>query len=50
MIYRLLKNGIPVAIAHSPEEADKLYQQYDCDECKGWNDENASQTEEHKKE
>lgn len=33
MVYRLLKNGIPVAVAYTPEEADRLYAEYECDEC-----------------
>ena len=39
MKYQLLKNGIPVAIAHSAEEADRLYAEYECDECRGLNEE-----------
>ena len=32
MIYQLLKQGVPVAIAHSAEECDDIYLKYDCDE------------------
>lgn len=32
MIYQILKNGVPVAMAHTPEEADRLYLEYGADE------------------
>lgn len=32
MVYQLLKQGVPVAIASSAEECDELYLKYDCDE------------------
>ena len=32
MVYQILKNGVPVATAHTPEEADELYLEYDADE------------------
>lgn len=30
--YLILKDGVPIATADTPEEADKLYLQYDGDE------------------
>lgn len=36
MKYQLLKNGIPVAMAYTPEECDRLYLEYDCDEVRGF--------------
>lgn len=45
MIYKLFKNGIPVAVAHSAEECDRLYLEYDCDEVRGYeNEENINTT------
>ena len=38
MTYQLFKNGIPVAVAHSVEECDKLYMEYECDEVRGMSD------------
>lgn len=35
MRYQLLKNGVPVAMAYSAEECDRLYLEYDCDEVRG---------------
>jgi len=32
MRYQLLKNGVPVAMAHSQEECDKLYMEHGCDD------------------
>lgn len=36
MTYQLFKNGIPVAVAHSAEECDRLYLEYNCDEVRGY--------------
>ena len=36
MKYQLLKNGIPVAMAYTAEECDRLYLEYECDEVRGY--------------
>ena len=38
MTYQLFKNGITVAVAHSVEECDKIYMEYECDEVRGMSD------------
>ena len=30
--YQILKNGVPVAVVNTPEEADEYYLEYDADE------------------
>lgn len=32
MRYKLLKDGVPVAMAHSQEECDRLYMEHGCDD------------------
>ena len=39
MRWQILKDGISVAIASSPEEADELYLKYDADEIREIDDE-----------
>lgn len=39
MRWQILKNGMPITMASSPEEADELYLKYDADEIREIDDE-----------